>query len=286
MPVDPPNLFRTVSLTSLAMIAFAANSVLCRQALGETHIDAASFTSVRMISGAVMLLIILTLRKKGSAKKPVNWISVLMLFIYMAFFSFAYISLGAGTGALLLFGAVQLTMFGVALKNGERFSMLSWVGFAAAIGGLVYLLSPGVSAPDMIGTFLMIIAGIAWGVYSILGKGITDPLQSSAQNFAWSIPLVLLVSAFFYADMQMTNTGIALAIASGAIASGCGYVIWYAVLPHLTSARAATVQLTVPAIAALGGALLLSEPFTARLLIASAVTLGGVALVLSQRARS
>lgn len=280
-----PNLFRTISLTSLAMIAFAANSVLCRLALGAGHIDAASFTFVRMISGAVMLLLILALRKKERTKTAVNWISVIMLFIYMAFFSFAYVSLGAGTGALLLFGAVQLTMFSVALKYGERFSYLSWIGLAAAIGGLVYLVSPGVSAPDLIGALLMIIAGVAWGIYSIQGKGSTDPLQSTAQNFAFSIPLVLVGSVFFYTDIQMTGLGIALAVASGALASGCGYVIWYAVLPHLTSTRAATVQLTVPAIAALGGALFLSEPFTARLLIASTVTLGGVALVLTQRTR-
>ncbi len=286
MPAANPSLIRTFTLTCLAMIAFAANSVLCRQALGDDHIDAASFTTLRMAAGAITLFIILKMRSGTlTAQKP-NWFSVVSLFIYMAFFSFAYISLGAGTGALLLFGAVQLTMFSTALYAKEKFTFLSWIGLSAAIGGLIYLVSPGVTAPDPIGAGLMIIAGIAWGIYSIQGQGVTDPLRSTAQNFLLGLPLVVGVSFLFFGEINLSDKGILLAIASGALASGCGYVIWYAVLPHLSSARAATVQLTVPAIAAIGGALFLAEPFTLRLTISSVVTLGGVALVLSQRTKT
>lgn len=285
IPHTSAPLLRTIILTTVAMIAFAANSVLCRQALGEGHIDAASFTSLRMISGAVTLLVILLLRRSPRAATTASWKSALMLFLYMAFFSFAYISLGAGTGALLLFGAVQLTMFSVALFRGEHFSLVSWVGLIAAIGGLVYLVSPGVSAPDLSGAAMMLVSGVAWGVYSLMGKGGKDPLEATARNFIYCIPLVLIVSAVFWGDMQVAPKGFFLAIASGALASGCGYVLWYAVLPHLTATRAATVQLTVPAIAALGGILFLAEPISDRMLIASAATLGGVALVLTQRSR-
>ncbi|WP_025899302.1 DMT family transporter [Sneathiella glossodoripedis] len=286
MTVSPSSPASTILLTSLAMIAFAANSVLCRQALGDGHIDAASFTTLRMCAGAVTLYFILKMRGDALAIKKANWKSAAALFVYMAFFSFAYISLGAGAGALLLFGAVQITMFAAAIKAREHFSALSWAGLFAAIGGLVYLVSPGVSSPDALGATLMVIAGIAWGLYSLQGKGNTNPLQATAQNFLIGIPLVLVTSLLFSSELDFTTSGIYLALASGALASGCGYVIWYAVLPHLTSGRAATVQLTVPAIAALGGAVFLSEPFTMRLIIASIVTLGGVAIVLSQRARS
>lgn len=206
-----------------------------------------------------------------------------MLFTYMAFFSFAYLSLSAGTGALILFGAVQLTMFIVALRNGEQFRFLSWTGLTLAILGLVYLISPGLTAPDPLGAVLMAIAGIAWGFYSLLGRRVADPLEATANNFIYSVPLVIIVSFFFAGDFNSTSSGLALAMASGAIASGLGYVIWYAALRGLTATAAATVQLSVPVIAALGGVLLLSEPITLRLLLASAATLGGVAIVLSQR---
>ncbi len=206
-----------------------------------------------------------------------------MLFTYMAFFSFAYLSLSAGTGALVLFGTVQLTMFIFALYQGEYFSPLSWVGLSAAILGLIYLASPGLTAPDPVGAVLMAIAGIAWGFYSLLGRGAADPLEATARNFVYSVPLALIVSLFFLRDFSSTSNGMALAVASGAIASGCGYVIWYAALAGLSRTRAATVQLTVPVIAAFGGVVLLSEQITLRLLIASAATLGGVALVVAQR---
>ena len=275
---------RTVLLTVIAMLAFAANSLLCRQALGQGLIDAASFTSVRVLSGAVTLILIVMLRRRPREHSTADWRSAAMLFTYMAFFSYAYLSLGAGTGALILFGAVQLTMFIVALRQGEHFPILSWVGLTLAILGLIYLVSPGVTAPDLLGALLMAIAGIAWGLYSLLGRGATDPLEATARNFVYSVPLVLIVSLFFLGDFYTSSYGLALAVASGAVASGCGYVIWYAALPNLTATRAATVQLSVPAIAAFGGVLMLSEQLTLRLLLASAATLGGVAIVLAQRA--
>jgi drug/metabolite transporter (DMT)-like permease len=206
-----------------------------------------------------------------------------MLFTYMTFFSFAYLSLSAGTGALILFGAVQLTMFIVALRGKEQFPLLSWAGLTLAILGLVYLVSPGVTAPDPLGAVLMAIAGIAWGFYSLLGKGVTDPLEATANNFIYSVPLVIIISLFFMGDFNYSLSGLALAMASGAIASGLGYSLWYAALRGLTATRAATVQLSVPVIAAFGGVILLSEPITLRLLLASAATLGGVAIVLAQR---
>jgi drug/metabolite transporter (DMT)-like permease len=274
---------RTVLLTAVAMLAFAANSLLCRLALGAGSIDAATFTSVRVISGAVALGLIMLMRR-GGGRPSADWRAVVALFGYMAFFSFAYLSLSAGTGALILFGAVQLTMFIFALRAGEHFTLLSWGGLGMAIVGLIYLVSPGVTAPDPYGAVLMAIAGVAWGFYSLRGRGAVDPLAASAGNFIYSVPLAAMLSLFFWRDFNASSTGLALAVASGALASGCGYVIWYAALPGLTATRAATVQLSVPVIAAFGGVLLLSEPVTLRLIVASAVTLGGVAIVLAQRA--
>jgi drug/metabolite transporter (DMT)-like permease len=207
-----------------------------------------------------------------------------MLFVYMAFFSFAYLSLSAGTGALILFGAVQLTMFIVALRGGEYFPLLSWMGLTLAVLGLVYLVSPGLTAPDPLGAVLMAIAGIAWGFYSLLGRSAADPLEATAKNFICCVPLVLMINLYFFGRFSGTPTGMALAIASGAVTSGIGYVVWYAALPGLTATRAATVQLSVPVIAALGGVILLSEDITPRLLLAAVATLGGVAIVLAQRA--
>jgi drug/metabolite transporter (DMT)-like permease len=277
-------LARTASLTVIAILAFAANSLLCRLALAQGLIDAASFTSVRIIAGAVTLALIVLFRKKSRQRQAANWRTAATLFIYMVFFSFAYLSLSAGTGALLLFGSVQFTMFVVALREGEQFPLLSWGGFALAVFGLVYLVLPGVTAPNPLGTILMIVAGIAWGLYSLLGRNVADPLEATAKNFMYSVPLALVVSLFFLPEFNSSSAGLALAIASGAVTSGCGYVIWYAALPGLTATRAATVQLSVPVIAAFGGILLLSEQITLRLLLASAATLGGVAIVLAQRA--
>ena len=275
----------TILLTAAAMVAFAANSVLCRLALGAGLIDASSFATVRTVSGAVMLGIALMLRSGKPQAKP-DWRSVITLYLYMVFFSFAYLSLSAGTGALVLFGAVQLTMFIVALRSGEHFSPLSWVGLVLAIAGLVYLVSPGITAPDPFGAGLMAVAGVAWGFYSLVGRSAGDPTEATAYNFIFSVPLVIVSSLVFLGDFQVSLAGVLYAVASGAIASGIGYVIWYAALRGLTATSAATVQLSVPVIAAVGGVMLMSEDVTLRLVIASVATLGGVAVVLTQRNRT
>ncbi len=277
----------TVALTAIAMLAFAANSLLCRLALGQGLIDAASFTSIRVASGAIILSLMLLPRWRRQGRRPGDWRSAIMLFTYMIFFSFAYLSLSAGTGALVLFGAVQLTMFSSALRAGEHFPALSWAGLVVAILGLIYLVSPGLSAPDPLGAGLMAVAGIAWGIYSLRGRRAADPLEATASNFVLCVPLVMiasLVSLLLPAEPHATPRGVMWAVTSGAIASGLGYAIWYAALKGLTASRAATVQLSVPVIAAFGGVLLLSEQVSLRLLIASAATLGGVAMVLAQRA--
>jgi len=273
----------SLSLTVLALLAFAANSLLCRLALGGELIDAASFTTVRLVTGAVTLALIVAPRWRAHGRAKADWRTVAMLFAYMVFFSFAYLTLSAGTGALILFGAVQLTMFIVALRSGERFPLLSWAGLALAFLGLVYLVSPGLTAPDPLGAALMAIAGIAWGCYSLLGRAAADPIEATANNFIHAVPLAIGVSLLYMGRFHGTWEGFALAAISGAITSGLGYVIWYAALRNLTATRAAVVQLAVPAIAACGGVIFLSEQITPRLLLASAATLGGIWIVLLQR---
>ena len=284
MTANRKNNLRTVGLTVTAMIAFAANSLLCRMALGHDLIDAGSFTSIRIISGAITLGLIISIRGHKS-KITANWSGVVALFCYMVFFSFAYLSLSAGTGALLLFGAVQLTMFASAIRHGERFSFLSWMCLSAAFAGLVYLVAPGVTAPDPIGALLMATAGVAWGAYSLNGRKSGQPLLETAANFLYSVPFTIGLSAMFIASADMSVPGSLLAVASGALASGIGYAIWYAALPGLTAGRAATVQLSVPVVAALGGIVLLSEQVTSRLAVASILTIGGIWMVLAQRLR-
>lgn len=274
---------RTALLTTAAMVAFATNSLLCRLALGEQLIDAASFASVRVISGAVMLTLILLARRGPRQGGGGNWRAAVALLTYMVFFAFAYRSLSAGTGALILFTAVQVTMFASALRQGEQFPLIAWGGFMLAIGGVVYLVLPGVTAPDPLGAAFMAIAGAAWGLYSLAGRGAANPLAATARNFLLAVPGVLVISLFMLDNIGVTSRGLAIAVASGAIASGGGYILWYAALPHLSGTRAATVQLSVPAIAAFGGAIFLAEPITPRLFVASAATLGGVAIVLRRR---
>jgi drug/metabolite transporter (DMT)-like permease len=274
---------KTFLLTSTAMLAFAANSLLCRLALGHEQIDAASFTSVRLISGAVMMGLLILPDIRGGHRPEFDWRTVLALFAYMICFSLAYLSLAAGTGALILFGAVQLTMISLALRSGERFSAVAWLGLSLAIIGLIYLVSPGVTSPDPLGAILMAIAGVAWGFYSLLGKSASNPLRSTAYNFIWAVPLAALVSIILWRDFYITPMGAGLAIASGAIASGLGYFVWYTALRFLESVQAATVQLSVPVIAAIGGVIFIAEPLTPRLLIASLATLGGIAIVLTRR---
>lgn len=274
---------RTLALTALTMVAFAANSLLCRLALGEQTIDAASFTTVRLASGAFMLWLIARTRSVPDTPSRSDGIAAAMLFLYAITFSFAYITLSAGTGALILFGAVQLTMFFAGLRAGEEFSVLSWTGLVLALAGIVYLVSPGVTAPHTGGALLMTVAGIAWGVYSLRGRKAADPLRATARNFLLAVPLGLLVSFAFAGDFYVETGGLVLAVASGAIASGLGYAIWYAALRSLSTTSAATVQLSVPVIAAFGGVLLLAEAVTWRLVVASIATLGGIAIVLTQR---
>lgn len=277
---------RTLTLTTLAMIAFAGNSLLCRIALKNTHIDAASFTTIRLVSGAVMLWLIVQLRRDTPAGKG-NWLSALALFAYAAAFSFAYISLSAATGALLLFGAVQATMISYGIYSGERFVRIQLLGLALAFGGIVGLLLPGLSAPPLLGSLLMLSAGVAWGVYSLRGKGAGDPTKVTAGNFLRSVPIaVALTVMMFLARGLSLDSGVWYAVASGALASGVGYAIWYTALPALKATHAATVQLSVPVIAALGGIVFLGEPITLRYVLASVAILGGIALVILEKQKA
>ena len=273
---------RVLVLTALAMVAFASNSLLCRIALRETAIDAATFTLVRIVSGAVCLGVLVRLRTAGWTKTG-SWSSALALFAYAAFFSFAYLQLTAGTGALLLFGAVQATMILWAFRNGERLRARQWTGFGIAIIGLVLLVSPGLSAPPLSAALLMVAAGIAWGVYSLRGKGAGDPLRATAGNFLRAVPMALLLSLITFPGARFDGAGMVYAIFSGAVASGLGYAVWYTALPALRSTAAATVQLSVPVLAALGGIIFLGEAVTLRLGLASIAVLGGIALVVRER---
>ncbi len=269
---------RVFVLTLLAMIAFASNSLLCRAALKETSIDAASFTFVRIFAGAAALWLILTMRRTTSQSSG-NWISALALFAYAAAFSFAYNTLSAGTGALLLFGAVQATMILWGFRKGERLDPIQIAGLVVAVAGLVLLVLPGLSAPPLIGSILMLSAGVAWGVYSLRGKTAGDPIAATSGNFLRAVPFAALVSIVMIRHARLDSLGVVYAFISGAITSGLGYVIWYAALGGLKAASAATVQLSVPVLAATGGILLLGEPITLRYAIASVAVLGGIFLV-------
>lgn len=276
--------FRLIVLTALALLAFAGNSLLCRAALQHTPIDAASFTTLRLASGALVLWGLVQLTRREATGRG-SWPSAFALFAYAAAFSFAYVNLPTGTGALLLFGSVQTGMIGWGLVKGERFKALQWLGLALALAGLVGLLLPGLSAPPLGAALLMIAAGLAWAVYSLRGKGAGDPLRVTAGNFMRTVPVALCMSLLFINSAQVDMAGALYAIASGAITSGVGYAIWYTVLPHLKATTAATLQLSVPVIAALGGIAWLGEPLTLRLLLASAAILGGIALVIRKQAK-
>jgi drug/metabolite transporter (DMT)-like permease len=273
-----------MALTALAMLAFAANSVLCRLALGEQLIDPASFAAVRVFTAAATLMAIVLPRWRVRGRSSGNWRSAGVLFAYLVSFSFAYLSLSAGTGALILFGAAQLTMIGSALRGGESFPPLARAGFVLAVVGLVVLVAPGVTAPNPIGALLMAIAGLAWGLYSLMGRGAGDPLEVTANNFIYLVPCVIVLGLAFGAERHLSVKGLALAALSGSLASGLGYVVWYAAQKRLSAITAATVQLSVPVVAALGGLVLLTEQVTLRLLLASCATLGGIAIVITQRA--
>lgn len=283
MSVGSPQL-RAIVYTSITMLAFAGNSILCRMALRDGAIDPASFTSIRLLSGALALLLIVRLTSnKSSVREHGSWTSALVLFIYAVCFSYAYISLSVGAGALILFGFVQGTMIAMALWSGDRPNVSEWLGWLLAFGGLVWLLIPGIEAPPAAGASLMALAGIAWGVYSIRGRNQTNALLSTCSNFVYSTAFVIVLTAITVASADLTGRGILLAIISGAITSGVGYVIWYAALKYLRTMQAALVQLSVPAIAAAGGVILLAEPVSLRLLASGALILGGISLALVQK---
>ena len=273
---------RLFLLTGLAMLAFAGNSLLCRAALKHQTIDAASFTFIRIAAGALALWLIVQLRR-GETVRAGSWISAGALFAYAAAFSFAYNSLSAGTGALLLFGAVQATMILWGWRRGEQLRALQLFGLALALAGLVWLLSPGLSAPPLGGSILMLSAGVAWGVYSLRGKNARNPARATAGNFLRAVPFAAALALAFLPSAHIDRAGVLYAVLSGALASGAGYVIWYTALPGLKAASAATVQLSVPVLTATGGILLLGEPLSLRFLLASVAVLGGIALVVLEK---
>jgi len=276
--------WRTIGLTSGAMVCFAANSILCRLALAPGLVDAASFTTMRVLSAAAMLSLVVWLQRRPWPRlRQINARSPVALFIYLIFFAFAYLRLEAGSGALILIGAVQLSMFSVAFWEGERFAPWQWAGLGLALFGFVYLVLPGVSAPDPAGAVLMTVSGVAWGWFSLLARHAGDPVAGNARNFLLCLVPAMIVNLLGAPQLEVTALGLALAAASGALATGFGYILWYLALRGLPATHAATVQLSMPALVALGGAAFLSEPLTGRLLIAAVTMLGGIALVLGQR---
>ena len=273
---------RATTYTSLAMLAFAGNSIICRMALRDAAIDPATFTGIRLASGALALLLIFASAQRGSSVTAHgSWAAALMLFLYALCFSYAYISLDAATGALILFGFVQATMIVMALAAGDRPRLAEWLGWLLAVSGLVWLLLPGAAAPAPLAALLMAMSGVAWGVYSIQGRGQTDPLASTSSNFLRSLVLVAILCLLTMSGMQITRTGVLLAVLSGALTSGVGYVIWYAALNYLSSIQAALVQLSVPAVAAAGGVVLLAESLSSRLVIAGLLILGGICIAVT-----
>jgi drug/metabolite transporter (DMT)-like permease len=274
---------RIVVLTTLAMLAFAGNSLLCRVALRDTAIDAATFTALRIAAGALMLAVLVRARGQRPATGG-SWLAGAMLFSYAVFFSYAYRDLTAATGALLLFGAVQMTMTGYGLFVGERLAGRKLAGVLMAGAGLVALLLPGLAAPPLLAAAFMLLAGVSWGVYSLQAKTLGDPTIATAGNFVRAVPFaaVLALAGSAGSGSSADLTGALYAVASGAITSGLGYALWYAALPSLRATSAATVQLCVPAIAALGGVVLLGESLTWHLLLASAAILGGIALTIGR----
>jgi drug/metabolite transporter (DMT)-like permease len=280
---NPMSPWRVSALTTLAMLAFAGNSLLCRAALDHTRIDAASFTTIRLLSGAIVLWVLVRMRGPSRANSG-GWVSAFALFAYAAGFSFAYLTLPAATGALLLFGAVQTTMIAYGLWRGERLAPSQWVGLTLALSGLVLLLLPGLAAPPLRSAGLMLCAGFAWGVYSLRGRSAGDPLEVTAGNFLRALPFSLMLSLSLLGGLSWDGMGVLYAVISGALTSGLGYAIWYAALPALKSTHAAAVQLSVPLIAAIGAVLLLGEAATLRLLLALVAIVGGIALVILRSA--
>ena len=286
MPKRNLSIFKVIVLTLFALTAFAANSVLCRLALGENAIDASSFTVVRLLTGALALWVILLFQTKGRAPPSKgSWLAAAMLFAYAVTFSFAYITLDTGTGALILFGAVQITMILLSLFSGNRLHRSEWAGMLIAFGGFVYLVLPGVSAPSVTGFILMTAAGIAWGVYTLKGRGSVNPLRDTAFNFFRSVPFTLLLALLTLSltNTQISSTGMVLAALSGGLTSGIGYTIWYIALGGLSATQAAVVQLSVPVIAAFGGVVFVSEEIGLRLALSTLLILSGILTVILGR---
>jgi drug/metabolite transporter (DMT)-like permease len=280
---------RTVTFTLLALVAFASNSLLTRSALGTGAIDAATFTAIRLLAGAAMLVAMVRVRDGGwTALRGGGALGPAILFAYAVPFSLAYVRIGAAVGALVLFGVVQLTMVGYGLATGERPSLRTWAGLALATGGLVLLTAPAatrIEHPDGVGVALMAIAGAAWAVYTLAGRSSVEPVAGNARNFLWSSPLAVLVVLATPGHITATTRGVLLALVSGGVTSGLGYVLWYRALPRLSVTQAAIAQVGVPIIAAAGGVALLGEPLTVRLVLAGAAVLGGIGLLVSRRLR-
>lgn len=275
---------KTLVYTTLALFAFAANSVLCRLALGSNTIDASSFTAIRLLSGVLVLFVLL---KMSNSNKEVasqgSWFSSIMLFLYAITFSFAYISLDTGTGALILFGSVQITMIIVSVFSGNKLHIAEWIGISIAFTGLIYLVLPDVSTPSFMGFLLMTVAGIAWGIYTLKGRGSINPLVDTAYNFLRTTPIVLILLLVTFYNSHYSSEGIVLAILSGAIASAMGYTIWYIALSGISVTQSAVIQLSVPVIAALGGVLFISEVITLRLILSGLLILGGILIVILKK---
>ena len=286
--VNKPNSFliKTILFTGLALIAFAANSVLCRLALGGSAIDASTFTIVRLLSGVIVLTVILNISKINSNSSPStkgSWPASIALFLYAFTFSFAYVTLETATGALILFGSVQITMILLTIFSGNRLHISEWVGMAIAFAGFVYLVLPGVTTPSVIGFFLMTVSGIAWGVYTLKGRGSKSPIMDTAYNFLRTVPFVIILAIITMKYAHYSTEGILLAALSGGIASGIGYMIWYIALSGLSVTQAAVLQLLVPVIAAFGGIIFVSESISLRLAVSSTMILGGILMVVLGR---
>ena len=275
------DVFKTVAFTCFSLVAFAGNSILCRLALGEGKIDAASFTIIRLLSGIVILLLISQISQgHTNALTKKNWISSAVLFLYAVAFSYAYISLDTGTGALILFGTVQITMVMASLVLGQKLHVLEGIGVATAFLGFIYLVKPSLTTPSLTGFGLMTLAGIAWGIYTLRGKNSKQPIDDSAINFLYTLPFILTLFIIEFKSTNLSQQGIIIAALSGAIASGIGYAVWYTAVKKLSTIQASVVQLLVPIIAAVGGVIFAREVISMRLILSSMIILGGILLVL------
>jgi drug/metabolite transporter (DMT)-like permease len=274
-------MYKTLFLTILSLLAFAGNSVICRLALKDGLIDAYSFTTIRLISGALFLFFLVLLKNRFRYNwGEGSWLGAFFLFAYAAFFSFSYISLDTGVGALILFGSVQISMISFSIFKGKKLVSLEYLGLITAFSGLAFLLLPGASSPPLFGFLLMVLSGIAWGGYTLIGKNSSNPLSDTANNFLRSIPFVLVFSVFMFKEINIETYGILLAVLSGTITSGLGYAIWYSALENLQISLAAIVQLLVPIIAALGGVVFSAEEVSLQLFVSSLLILGGIFLVI------